>query len=189
MCRSKAEGGRRCRGRSNSRAAAETQLGDFLDAAVAAAPGDSLVQVAEADIAGQAADAITATLQAHGCPRGSGHLLCSALAAVAQAMKAGEDMARTAVTEGVTAALTACGMSRRPARMAGRAAAGTLMKLGPARHWEDIRRAVELQAVTVCPCVAEHPDVQRYCARPLASEALSSVIQEELAGSLPVPSG
>lgn len=217
MCRSKAEGGRRCRGRGGrgasvavnstggsttpgpsgrmrrSRAtvlqAAQKQLGDFLDAAVSAAPVDSaamLVSAADADVAGQVADAITATLEAHGCPRGNwqSHLLCGALAAVAQAMKAGEDLARTAVTEGVTATLTACGMPRLTAGLAGRAATDTLMKLTPVRHWEDVRRAVQLHAVSICPNVADHPEVEQYCLRPLASELLSSAIQEELAGSL-----
>jgi len=218
MCRSKAEGGRRCRGRRGrgslatvdstgssappgpsgrmrrSRAAvlqaAQKQLGDLLDAAVSAAPVDSaaaLVSAADADVAGQVADAITATLEAHGCPRGNwqNHLLCGALAAVAQAMKAGEDLAKTAVTEGVTAALTAGGMPRLPAGLAGRAATDTLMKLTPVRHWEDVRRAVQLQAVSICPNVAEHPEVEQYCLRPLASNLLSSAIQRELAESLP----
>ena len=147
MCRSKAEGGRRCpgsKGRGSSAAVdstggsappgpsgrmrrsreavlqvAQEQLGDLLDAAVNAAPVDSaaaLGAAAVADVANQVADAITATLEAHGCPRGSwqSHLLCGALAAVAQAMKAGEDLAKTAVTEGVTAALAAAGCLARP---------------------------------------------------------------------------
>jgi len=93
MCRSKAEGGRRCpgTGRRSSVAAdsgggsappgpsgrmrrsreavlraAQKQLGDYLDAVVAAAPIDSaaaLVSAADADAAGQVADAITATLR------------------------------------------------------------------------------------------------------------------------------
>jgi hypothetical protein len=217
MCRSKAEGGRRCRGRKDrgslvavnstdgsapldppsrmrrSRAtvlrAAQKQLSDLLDAVVNAAPVDSaatLVSAADADVAGQVADAITAALEANGCPRGSwqSHLLCGALAAVAQAMKAGEDLARTAVTEAVTAALAARGMPRLAAGLAGRAAADMLMKLAPVRHWEDVRRAVELLAVSMCPN-ADHPEVEQYCLRPLASEVLSSAIQEELAESLP----
>ena len=155
MCRSKAEGGRRIRGRAGlvssvavddtagsaapgpsgrmrrSREAvlraAQKQLGDYLDAVVDAVPVDSagtLVSAAEADAAGQVADAITATLEGHGCPRGrwQSHLLCGALAAVAQAMKAGEDLAKTAVTASVRAALTACRVPRLAAGLAGRAA-------------------------------------------------------------------
>ena len=218
MCRSKAEGGRRCPGtvgRRSSVAAASTggsgsprpsglmrrsreavlraaqkQLGDYLDAVVNAAPVDSaatLVSAAEADVASQVADAITATLEAQGCPRGrwQSHLLCGALAAVAQAMKAGEDLAKTAVTAGVMAALTACGVPRLAAGLAGRAATDALMNLTPVRHWEDLRRAVQLLAVSVCPDAADHPEVEQYCLRPLASELLSSAIQEELAESLP----
>src|ERR1035441_7482027 len=101
MCRSKAEGGRRCprKARRASAAArsiggsvppgrfgqiAQDQIGDFLDAAVDAAPVDSTVALraaAAADLANQVADAITAKLQAHGYPRGSwqSHLLCGAL--------------------------------------------------------------------------------------------------------------
>jgi hypothetical protein len=218
MCRSKAEGGRRCPGRTGRRSsvavdstgdsappgpsgrmrrsreavlqAAQKQLGDLFDAAANGAPVDSVAALraaAVADVADQVADAITATLEVHGCPRGSwqGHLLCGALAAVAQAMKAGEDLAKTAVTKGVTAALAACGTPRLAAGLAGRAATDTLMKLTPVRHWEDVRRAVQLLAVSACPNVADHPEVEQYCLRPLASEMLSSAIQEELAESLP----
>lgn len=214
MCRSKAEGGRRCKCRSGrgssaavdstdgsappgpsgllrrSRAAisqdAQEQLGDLLDAVVNAAPVNSvptLVSAADADVADQIADAIMATLQAHGCPRGKcqSHLLCGALAAVAQAMNAGEDLAKTAVTKGVTAALTSSGVPRLAAGLAARAAADTLMKLTPARHWEDVRRAVQLLAVSMCPNVADHSAVEQYCLRPLASQLLSDAIQEELA--------
>ena len=225
MCRSKAEGGRRCPGtgqRSSVAAdsvggsaplgpagrmrrsreavlrAAQKQLGDYLDAVVDEAPVDSvatLVSAADVDAAGQVADAITATLEAQGCPRGrwQSHLLCGALAAVAQAMKAVEDLTKNTVTAGVRAALTACGVPRLAAGLAGRAATDALMKLTPIRHWEDLRRAVQLLAVSMCPDVADHPEVEQYCLRPLASELLSSAIQEELAESLPgdrpVPKG
>lgn len=218
VCRSKAEGGRRCPGRAARRSsvaadstggsaspglsglmrrsraavlrAAQKQLVDYLDAVVNAAPVDSaatLVSAADADVACQVADAITGALEDHGCRRGSwqSHLLCGALAAVAQAMKAGEDLAKGAVTRGVTAALAAGGMPRLTAGLAGRAATDTLMKLTPVRHWEDVRRAMQLLAVSMCPDVADHPEVERYCLRPLASELLSSAIQKELAQSLP----
>jgi hypothetical protein len=96
-------------------------------------------------------------------------------------MKAGEDLARTVVTEGVTAALTSSGVPRLAAGLAARAAVDTLMKLTPVRHWEDVRRAVQLLAVSMCPSAADHPAVEKYCLRPLASELLSDAIQEELA--------
>jgi hypothetical protein len=213
MCRSKAEGGRRCKGRKGrgssavvstggsappspsglvrrNRAAvlqdAQKQLGDLLDAVVDAAPVDStatLVSAVDADVAGQVADAITATLQAHGCPRGKwqSHLLCGALAAVAHAMKAGEDLARTAVTKGATALLISSGIPRLAASLAARAAGDTLMKLTPVGHWEEVRHAVQLLAASVCPNVADHPAVEQYCLQPLASQLLSDAIQEELA--------
>jgi hypothetical protein len=217
MCRSKAEGGRRCKPKSGrgfpaavdstsrsatpgpsglmrrSRAAvlkdAQEQLGDLLDAIVDGAPVDSaaaLVSAADVDVADQVAEAITASLQTHGCPRGKWrrHLLCGALAAVAQAMEAGEKLAKTVVTKGVTAALTSCGVPRLAAGLAARAAVGTLMKMPPARNWEDVRRAVQLLAVSMCPNVANHPAVEQYCLRPLASQFLSDVIQAEL-GTLP----
>jgi hypothetical protein len=100
-------------------------------------------------------------------------------------MKAGEDLAKTAVTAGVRAALAACGVPRLAAGLAGHAATDALMKLTPFRHWEDLRRAVQLLAVSMCPDVADHPEVEQYCLRPLASELLSSAIQEELTESLP----
>lgn len=96
-------------------------------------------------------------------------------------MKAGEDAARAAVTEGVKAVQTACGMPPRAAGLAGRAATDVLMKLPPGQHWEAVRRAVQLQAVAVCPNVAEHAEVENGCLRLLASDLLSSAIQEELA--------
>jgi len=219
MCQSKAEGGRRCRGKKGraslgalgstgssaapdppalvrrSREAvlreAQKQLGNLLDAVINAEPGApaaAVVSAADAYVASQVAAAITTTLEAHGVQRGKrgSHLLCSALAAVARAMQAGEDLAKTAVAEGVTAALTACGMPRLPARLAGRAAADKLISLMTAGHWEAVRRAVQLQALTVCPDVTEHPEVENYCVRPLASDLLSPAIQEELAEALPV---
>lgn len=233
MCRSKAEGGRRCpdrkggrssvavagkptgggsalrgpsgpsgpsgrRGRSGrmrrSRGAvlrdAQKQLGDLLDAVVNAAPVKSptaLVSAADTDVADQIADKITATLEANGHAKGSwqSHLLCGALAAVARAMEAGEKVAKTVVTKGITSALVAAGMPRQAAGLAGRAATDTLMNLTPVGHWKHVRRAVELLAVSVCPNVANHPAVENYCLRPLASELLSSAIQDELAESRP----
>lgn len=169
--------------------AVQKQLGDLLDAAADAAPGDSAAALGAvaADVAGQVADAITATLEAHGCPRRGwqDHLLCGALAAVARAMAAGEDQARAAVIKGVTAALAASGVPRPAAGLAGRAAADVLAKLPPVRQYEDARRAVQALAVAVCPNVADHPEVERYCLRPIASALLSSAIQEELVESLP----
>jgi hypothetical protein len=169
---------------------AQKQLGDLLDAVMSAAPGApaaTVVSALDADIASQVADAITSTLEAHGCSRKNrpSHLLCGALAAVAHAMQAGEDMAKAAVAEGVTTVLTACGMPRVPARLAGRAAAAKLVSLTPLGHWAAVRRAVQMQAVASCPDVTEHPEVENYCVRPLASELLSDAIQEELAESLP----
>jgi hypothetical protein len=104
----------------------QDQIGDLLDAAVDAAPDCSVATLgatAAADVANQVADAITAALEANGCPRTSwqSHLLCGALVALAQAMKAGETWARTAVIEGVTAALAARGAPRFAAGLAGRA--------------------------------------------------------------------
>jgi hypothetical protein len=223
MCRSKAEGGRRCngaRGRRSlpavinldgsaslgsfggsaslgssglarrSRAAvlrdAQKQLNDLLDALVDAAPVGSAVTLASAvdtDAADQIADAITASLEGHGCPRGKwqSHLLCGALAAAAHAMKAGEDLVKSAITDGVVGALTSAGVPRLAARLAARAAVNAVMQLAPVRHWEDVRRGVELLAVSTCPDVVEHAAVEQYCLRPLASKFLSDSIQEELA--------
>jgi hypothetical protein len=179
------------RSRSTVLREAQKQLGDLLDSAISTAPGapaGAVVSAIDADIADQVAAAITATLEAHGCPRGkwTSHLLCGALTAVAHAIQAGEDLAKAAVAEGVTTVLTACGMPRLPARLAGRAAADKLMSLTPAGHWAAVRRAVQLQAVAACPDVTEHPEVENYCVRPLASELLSPAIQEELAEALPV---
>jgi hypothetical protein len=166
---------------------AQEQLGDLLDAVVGAMPVSSvasLVSAGDADVANQVADAIAATLQAHGCPRGEweSHLLCGALAAASYAMKAGEELVKTAATQGVTAALTSSGVPDLAAGLAARAAADTLMKATPVRHWEDVRRAVQLLAVFMCPNVADHPEVEQYCVQPLASELRSDAIQGELAG-------
>jgi hypothetical protein len=164
---------------------AQEQLKDLLGAIVDAAPvesGTALGPVVWADVAGQVSDAISGTLQAHGCPRGKwqSHLLCGALAALARAMKAGQDLAETAVTKSVTAALISSGVPRLAAGLAARAAVDMLKKLTPVRHWEDVRRAVQMLAVCLCPNVAEHPEVEDYCLRPLASDLLKEPIQEEL---------
>ena len=50
---------------------------------------------------------------------------------------------------------------------------------------DAVRRALQLLPVSICPDVADHPEVEQYCLRPLASELLSTEIQEELAESLP----
>jgi hypothetical protein len=85
-------------------------------------------------------------------------------------MKAAEDLVKTAVTQGVTAALTSSGIPHLAAGLAARAAADTLMKMTPVRHWEDVGRAVQLLAVSMCPNVADHSAVEQYCLLPLASE-------------------
>lgn len=171
---------------------AQKQLGDLLDAVVNAAPVNSptaLASAADAYVASQVADKITATLKAHGHPKGTwrSHLLCSALAAVARAMEAGQNAAKTVVTKGITSALVASGIPRPAAALAGRAATDVLMKV-PLGHWEAVRRAVALLAVSTCPNVANHPAVENYCLRPLASELLAPAIQQELAESLPIRS-
>jgi hypothetical protein len=211
VCRSKAEGGRRCNGSKarrslsvavasdgsaslgssglarRSRAAvlrdAQKQLNALLDALVDAAPAGNLASVVDADAAEQIADAIAASLEAHGCPRGKwqSHLLCGALAAAAHAMKAGGDLAKSAIADGVMGALILAGVPRLAARLAARAAVDAVMRLAPVRHWEDVRRGIEVLAVSTCPAVADHPAVEHYCLRPLASEFLSDSIQEELA--------
>jgi hypothetical protein len=213
MCRSKAEGGRRCKGKASRSSAsattvggsasqgfpsqirrtravvlrdAEEQLGELLDSLVEAAPVDSvaiLTSAIDADAAQQIADAITASLEANGWPRSKweSHLLCSVLAAIAQAMEASEDLAKTVVNQALTMALKSSGAPEPVASLAARAAVDALMKLSPVRHWEDMRRGVQLLAVSLCPKVGDHPEVEQYCLRPLASELLSDVLQQELA--------
>jgi hypothetical protein len=166
---------------------AKEQLGDLLDSIVDVAPVDSaagLISAVDMDAADQIADAITASLKANGWPRSKwrSHLLCAALAATAHAMEAGEDLAKTLVTQGITTALTSAGIPRPVADIAARAALDTLMKLTPYRHWDDIHRGVQFLAVVLCPAVEKHSEVVEYCLRPLASERLSDVLQRELAG-------
>jgi hypothetical protein len=213
MCQSKAEGGRRCKGRGQRSSAtaiitggsashrlssqirrtrraalrdAKEQLGELLDSLVDAAPVDSaasLISAVDTDAADQIADAITASLKANGWPRSKwrSHLLCDALAATAHAMEAGEDLAKTLVTQGVATALASAGVPGPIADMAARAAVDALMKLTPYRHWDDVHRGVQFLAVALCPAVENHPEVVEYCLRPLVSERLSDVLQQELA--------
>jgi hypothetical protein len=166
--------------------AVQNQVGDFLDAVVDAAPdGSAEAQAWAADVSNQVADAIAAALKAHGCSRGGqSHLLCGALAAVARAMMAGEDLLRTAVIAGVTAALAAGEVPRPVAGLAGRAGGDALMKVTPIRHYEDVLRAAQTLAMAMCPNVAGHPEVEQYCGRPIASAAVSSAIQQELTAPL-----
>jgi hypothetical protein len=62
---------------------------------------------------------------------------------------------------------------------------GTPLKLAPVRHWEDVRQAVRLLAVSVCPKVADHPGVEQWLSsngpQSLASELLPDAIKEEQA--------
>ena len=165
---------------------AKEQLGKLLDSVVDAAPVDSaasLVSAVDADAAHQIADAITASLKANGWPSSKwrSHLLCGALAATAHAMEAGEDLAKTLVTQGVATALTSAGVPDPIANMAARAAVDALMKLTPYRHWDDMHRGVQFLAVALCPAVENHPEVVKYCLQPLASERLSDALQQELA--------
>jgi hypothetical protein len=174
---------------------AKEQLGELLDSIVNAAPVDSasgVISAIDADAAGQIADAIAASLKANGWPRSKwrSHLLCAALAATAHAMEQGADLAKTLVTQGVAVALTSAGVPKSVADMAARAASDALMKLTPYRHWDDIHRGVQFLAVDLCPAVENHPEVVEYCLRPLASERLSDVLQQELAelsGNIAVP--
>jgi hypothetical protein len=164
------------------------QLDDLIDA-VEAAPDDlpPLIGAVAADVADQIADVITVTLETHGCPRSSwdSHLMCGALAAVAEAMETGKDLVMAAVVDGVTVALTASGVPRLAARLTGRAASDALMKLTPFRHYEDVLHAVQDLAIALCPNIKKHPEVARYCLRPTESALLSSAIQEGLAVSVP----
>jgi len=68
---------------------------------------------------------------------------------------------------------------RQVAGLAGRAAADALTELTPTR------RATQEMAVSMCPELADHPEVHQYCLRPLALTLSSSAMQEELAESLP----
>ena len=203
MCRSKAEGGRRCTGwgslhtasdaagtpAGRSRQAIKAQLGDFLGAAARAVPNEpvAMAGAAAADVADQIAEAITASLEASDCPRATwdGHLLCGALAAVAQAMETAEDLARAAVIDGVTAVLATYGVPRLAAGLAGRAAADALMKATPVQHYEDVLRSVQGLALALCPNCTEHPEVEQYCLQPVEPAALSSAMQVGLTSSLP----
>ena len=62
---------------------------------------------------------------------------------------------------------------------------GILLKLGVLGVGADAGQADEELAVAMCPNVADHPEVGRYCLQPTASALLSSAIQAELAESLP----
>jgi hypothetical protein len=99
---------------------------------------------------------------------------------MARAMEEGEGRAQALITQGVTAALASVGVPAPIAGIAARAAADALKKLTPYRHWDDIHRGVRFLAVIVCPAVENHPEVVNYCLRPLSSERLSDMIQQEL---------
>ena len=165
---------------------AQLQLGELRDSLVDAAPLNSVAGVISAvdtDAAGEIADAITASLKANGWPRRKwrSHLLCGALAAVARAMEEGEDRAQALITQGVTTALASAGVPAPIAAMGARAAVDALKKLTPYRHWDDVHRGMQLLAVVTCPAVEKHRDVVDYCMRPLVSERLSGMLQQELA--------
>jgi len=71
------------------------------------------------------------------------------------------------------------------AALVDRTAADVVTKLPPGRQYEDALRAVRALAVAVCPDLPGHPEVQRYCLRPVALEPLAPGIQKELMDFLP----
>jgi hypothetical protein len=165
---------------------AKAQLGELLDSVVDTAPVDSaasLVSAIDTDAAGQISDALTASLKANGWPpsKWRSHLLCGALAAMAHAMDAGEDMVKKLITQGVTAALGSAGVPSPVADMAARAAVDALTKLPAYKQWDAVRRGIRMLAVAACPALENHPEVVNYCVRPLASDYLPDAIQRELA--------
>lgn len=119
------------------------------------------------------------------------HVLCEFLAATACAMQKFRDQFQRYVEHMVSAILAARrGQKRRVipepvARAAAQAAVNALMKLSPAREFDDLLRAMRIMAIATCPAPERHKAVASCCLKPMETFVLSSVMKQELTRTLP----
>jgi hypothetical protein len=138
------------------------------------------------------ASAIVNTLHRKG-PRWSDadHVLCDFLAAAAHAMEKFRDQFQHYVEHIVATVLASRRGQKRQAipepvaRVAAQAAVNALMKLTPAREFDDLLRAMRILAVATCPAPEQHRSVAIYCLAPLETGVLSSAMKQELTRALP----
>jgi hypothetical protein len=105
------------------------------------------------------------------------HVLCDFLAAAAEhivstILASRREQKRQAIPEPVV-------------RVAAQAAVNALMKLSPAREFDDLLRAMRILAVATCPAPEQHRSVAIYCLAPLETGVLSSAMKQELTRALP----
>jgi hypothetical protein len=119
------------------------------------------------------------------------HVLCDFLAAAARAMQTFRDQFQHQVEHIVSTILASRREQKRQAipepvvRVAAQAAVNALMKLSPAREFDDLLRAMRILAVATCPAPEQHRSVAIYCLAPLETGVLSSAMKQELTRALP----
>lgn len=114
------------------------------------------------------------------------HVLCDFLAAAARAMQTFRDQFQHQVEHIVSTILASRREQKRQGipepvvRVAAQAAVNALMKLSPAREFDDLLRAMRILAVATCPAPEQHRSVAIDCLAPLETGVLSSAMKQEL---------
>jgi hypothetical protein len=173
---------------------AQSEIRDWLAGAIADPPGSATAVTEQAigAISDSVASAIVDALNSGGYRRSAGdHVLCDFLAAAACMMQKFQDQFERGVAHMVSAVLTSRAVARRSeipkplAELAAQAAVDALMNLSPARHFDDLLRAVRISAISFCPDPTHHDAVVRCCLSPLEKGVLSDAVRQELTDSLP----
>jgi len=173
---------------------AQSEIRGWLAGAIADPPGSPAAVAGQAvgAISDSVASAIVDALNRGGYRRSAGdHVLCDFLAAAACMMQKFQDQFESGVAHMVSAVLMSRAVARRSeipkplAELAAQAAVDALMNLSPARHFDDLLRAVRISAISFCPDPVHHDAVVRCCLSPLEKGVLSDAIRQELTDSLP----
>ena len=172
----------------------KAELNNWLTAMAASAPGsvsaitDQTIGTISEDVAG----AVVTILHRNGYYWSeTDHVVCDFLAATAHTMQQAQDQLEHAVSDIVTAILTARRRDHRSAipmplaTIAAQAAVSALTKLQAVRQFDDLLRATRILAITMCPAPEHHRAVVLYCISPLEKDILSDAIRHELTDSLP----
>lgn len=180
------------RSRAISRATSEVE--GWLAAATASPSGS--IQAVTGQTVGMVSDAVANAvvnaLNSHGYHwTSTDHVVCAFLAAAAHAMQELEDQFERAVSQIVSAVLTAGRSEHRPvipealARVAAQAAVNALMRLAAIQHFDNLLRGTRILAILKCPDPQRHRAVVRYCLSPLEKDILSEATRKQLTNSLP----
>jgi DNA-binding transcriptional ArsR family regulator len=125
----------------------------------------------------------------------AGHLFCSLLAALAQAMQEFGDDFNKVVSE-VASKITsyiigrkrikhASFMTKIIAEAAAKSISRVMQHLTPVQNFNHVKLAVRVLAVIACPEPEKHEEVVRYCLKPLGEPIIGAEIQKRLKETMP----